>query len=260
MTQMFYDKDADLALIQAKKVAVLGYGSQGHAHALNLKDSGVDVRVGLPSTSRSVEKARAAGLERVHFARPAVGLTHLTWDQTVGHEIAHVVAYRAVRPRVATPLVTEGLAVWCDGSSDDRLEEAAAALSGRGLARADLRALWTDWPALPVNVTYPPAQISSAIEMTALHFVSKAPVTGRFIIGSQLITPENAEQFYFPDSTFGAGRVLRAGLRAGPFTCAEWRSHARPAAGSAAPHAFAPWRPACRPPRARRVPRGGSAG
>jgi ketol-acid reductoisomerase len=62
MTQMFYDKDADLALIQAKKVAVLGYGSQGHAHALNLKDSGVDVRVGLPSTSRSVEKARAAGL------------------------------------------------------------------------------------------------------------------------------------------------------------------------------------------------------
>jgi ketol-acid reductoisomerase len=62
MTTMYYDKDADLALIRAKKVAVLGYGSQGHAHALNLKDSGVDVRVGLPSTSRSVEKARAAGL------------------------------------------------------------------------------------------------------------------------------------------------------------------------------------------------------
>ena len=62
MTQMFYDKDADLALIRAKKVAVLGYGSQGHAHALNLKDSGVDVRVGLPTTSRSYEKARAAGL------------------------------------------------------------------------------------------------------------------------------------------------------------------------------------------------------
>ena len=62
MTEMFYDKDADLALIRAKKVAVLGYGSQGHAHALNLKDSGVDVRVGLPTTSRSYEKARAAGL------------------------------------------------------------------------------------------------------------------------------------------------------------------------------------------------------
>ncbi len=55
---------------------------------------------------------------------------------------------------------------------------------------------------LPVNVTYPPALISSAIEMTALNFVSNAPMTGRFIIGSQLITPENAQQFYYPDSPF----------------------------------------------------------
>lgn len=55
---------------------------------------------------------------------------------------------------------------------------------------------------LPVNVTYPPALISSAIEMTALRFVSKAPTTGRFIIGSELITPENASQFYYPDSPF----------------------------------------------------------
>ena len=62
MATMYYDKDADLALIRAKKVAVIGYGSQGHAHALNLKDSGVDVRVGLPASSRSRDKARAAGL------------------------------------------------------------------------------------------------------------------------------------------------------------------------------------------------------
>ena len=62
MATMYYDKDADLSLIQGKKVAVIGYGSQGHAHALNLKDSGVTVRVGLPSTSRSRDKARAAGL------------------------------------------------------------------------------------------------------------------------------------------------------------------------------------------------------
>ena len=62
MTTMFYDDAADLALIRAKKVAIMGYGSQGHAHALNLKDSGVDVRVGLPAASRSVAKARAAGL------------------------------------------------------------------------------------------------------------------------------------------------------------------------------------------------------
>ena len=57
-------------------------------------------------------------------------------------------------------------------------------------------------PQLPVNVTYPPALISSAIEMTALHFVSNAPMAGRYIIGSQLITPENAEKFYYPDSPF----------------------------------------------------------
>jgi ketol-acid reductoisomerase len=62
MTKMFYDVDADLSLIRAKKVAVIGYGSQGHAHALNLKDSGVAVCVGLPETSRSRAKAEAAGL------------------------------------------------------------------------------------------------------------------------------------------------------------------------------------------------------
>jgi ketol-acid reductoisomerase len=62
MATMYYDKDADLSLIRARKVAVVGYGSQGHAHALNLKDSGVAVRVGLPGTSRSRAKAVAAGL------------------------------------------------------------------------------------------------------------------------------------------------------------------------------------------------------
>jgi ketol-acid reductoisomerase len=62
MATMYYDKDADLSLIRGRKVAVIGYGSQGHAHALNLKDSGVTVRVGLPATSRSREKAAAAGL------------------------------------------------------------------------------------------------------------------------------------------------------------------------------------------------------
>src|SRR5919199_858278 len=62
MATMYYDKDADLALVRGRKVAVIGYGSQGHAHALNLKDNGVSVRVGLPATSRSRDKARAAGL------------------------------------------------------------------------------------------------------------------------------------------------------------------------------------------------------
>ena len=63
MAKTYYDHDADLSLIQAKKVAIIGYGSQGHAHALNLKDSGVDVRVGLASGSKSVQKAQNAGLQ-----------------------------------------------------------------------------------------------------------------------------------------------------------------------------------------------------
>jgi len=59
MAKIFYDKDCDLSLIRAKKVAIIGYGSQGHAHALNLRDSGVDVQVGLAPTSKSVAKAKA---------------------------------------------------------------------------------------------------------------------------------------------------------------------------------------------------------
>ena len=59
---IYYEQDADLALIQGKKVVVIGYGSQGHAHALNLKDNGVEVRVGLQATSGSKPKAEAEGL------------------------------------------------------------------------------------------------------------------------------------------------------------------------------------------------------
>ncbi len=62
MTKIRYDKDADLSLIKQKKVAIIGYGSQGHAHALNLKDSGVQVAIGLKDGSKSRAKAEAAGL------------------------------------------------------------------------------------------------------------------------------------------------------------------------------------------------------
>jgi ketol-acid reductoisomerase len=61
--KVFYDKDADLSIIRGKKVAIIGYGSQGHAHAQNLKDSGVQVTVGLRDGSASVEKAKKAGLD-----------------------------------------------------------------------------------------------------------------------------------------------------------------------------------------------------
>jgi ketol-acid reductoisomerase len=68
---MYYDDDADLTLLDGKTVAILGYGSQGHAHSLNLKDSGVDVVVGLRSGSPSVEQARGAGLEVTDVADAA---------------------------------------------------------------------------------------------------------------------------------------------------------------------------------------------
>ena len=60
--EVYYDDDADLSLVAGKKVAVIGYGSQGHAHALSLRDSGVEVRVGLQEGSRSREKAQEQGL------------------------------------------------------------------------------------------------------------------------------------------------------------------------------------------------------
>src|SRR5580765_4351558 len=62
MANLYYDNSADLSLIQAKKVAIIGYGSQGHAHSLNLRDSGVSVRVGLPEGSSSRAKAEKEGL------------------------------------------------------------------------------------------------------------------------------------------------------------------------------------------------------
>jgi UDP-N-acetylmuramoylalanine-D-glutamate ligase len=58
VAEMFYDDDADLSIIQNRKVAVMGFGSQGHAHALSLRDSGVDVRVGLQEGSRRAPRRR----------------------------------------------------------------------------------------------------------------------------------------------------------------------------------------------------------
>ena len=71
MAEMYYDADADLSVIQGRNVAVIGYGSQGHAHSLSLRDSGVDVRVGLPEGSKSRPKAEAEGLRVVTPAQAA---------------------------------------------------------------------------------------------------------------------------------------------------------------------------------------------
>src|SRR5437763_9949489 len=73
MANVYYEKDADPGLVAGRKVAVVGYGSQGHAHALNLRDSGVDVRVGLREGSASRAKAEAAGLVVESIAEAAAG-------------------------------------------------------------------------------------------------------------------------------------------------------------------------------------------
>ena len=69
--ELFYDADADLSIIQNRVVAVMGYGSQGHAHSLSLRDSGVDVRVGLSPNSKSRAKAEEEGLRVVDPATAA---------------------------------------------------------------------------------------------------------------------------------------------------------------------------------------------
>ena len=73
MATIYHDEDADLSVIQGRKVAVIGYGSQGHAHALNLRDSGVDVRVGLAEGSKSRAKAEEEGLRVLSVADAAAG-------------------------------------------------------------------------------------------------------------------------------------------------------------------------------------------
>jgi len=77
MAKLYYDKDADLSLIRGKRVAIVGFGSQGHAHAQNLADTGVRVRVGLPPTSKSLAKVKAAGLEVAPVAEVA------TWADVI---------------------------------------------------------------------------------------------------------------------------------------------------------------------------------
>jgi ketol-acid reductoisomerase len=89
--EIFYEEDADLSIIQGRKVAVIGYGSQGHAHALSLRDSGVDVRVGLPEGSKSRAKAEDEGL-RVVTPAVASAEADLIMILTPDHVQRHVYA------------------------------------------------------------------------------------------------------------------------------------------------------------------------
>ena len=94
--KVFYDKDADEQLIKNKRVAVIGYGSQGHAHANNLKESGADVIVGLPQNSKSWAKAEAAGLE-VMFTSDAVKMADVVMV-LVPDELAPTVYKNEIEP------------------------------------------------------------------------------------------------------------------------------------------------------------------
>jgi ketol-acid reductoisomerase len=95
VTELYYDDDADLSIIQGRKVAVIGYGSQGHAHALSLRDSGVDVRVGLAEGSKSKAKAEAEGLRVLAVAEAAAEadlIMILTPDQVQAKVYAESIA------------------------------------------------------------------------------------------------------------------------------------------------------------------------
>src|SRR4051812_30781334 len=97
--KVFYDADAQAQLIKGKRIAVIGYGSQGHAHANNLKESGCDVVVGLPAGSKSWQKARDAGLE-VTFTREAVERADVVMI-LVPDEIAPTVYRNEIAPALA---------------------------------------------------------------------------------------------------------------------------------------------------------------
>ncbi|GCE65561.1 ketol-acid reductoisomerase [cyanobiont of Ornithocercus magnificus] len=91
MAQLFYDSDADLNLLRGKTAAIIGYGSQGHAHALNLRDSGIDVVVGLYEGSRSTEKAQSDGLEVLSIADAAA---QADWIMVLVPDEVHKAVYR----------------------------------------------------------------------------------------------------------------------------------------------------------------------
>jgi hypothetical protein len=106
------------------------------------------------------EEATAAGMPQLGFARPELNIVHCRAEQTVGHEMTHVISWAALRPTRTVGLINEGTAVFHDRTGRDRLAGARAALAtatteaGAPLPQVALRALWDDWSLLPGDVSY----------------------------------------------------------------------------------------------------------
>lgn len=143
MATMYYDNDADLQLIRKTPIAIIGFGSQGHAHALNLRDNGCDVRVGLYNGSKSWAKAQAAGLpvrtvedataesEIVMLLTPDIGQAEIYRDNIAPHlhagkmlMFAHGFAIRfgQIHTEFSVKAITEGIDAV--GNVTIRIEEA----------------------------------------------------------------------------------------------------------------------------------------
>ena len=158
MAKMYYEQDCDLSKLDGKKVAIIGYGSQGHAHAMNLKDSGVDVCVGLRAGSKSIAAAEAAGLP-VKTVEEAAEWADIVM-MLINDEVAAAVYNKSIAPHLSeginvfmaapkgpghtvrsTYVAGKGVpclvAVECDPSGDT-LDVALAYIAGIGGARAGI--------------------------------------------------------------------------------------------------------------------------
>ncbi|QDL94321.1 substrate-binding domain-containing protein (plasmid) [Paroceanicella profunda] len=179
-----------------------GFGRvSGAFMASQLPEGGKIVALrGIPTT---IDNERVAGFESAIEGKDieVLGMEHGNWNRDDAFTVMQ--DFLSKFPEID--------AVW---ASDDDMaigvlaaieasgrEDVKFVLGGAGMKEMVKRTMDAD-PMIPANVTYPPSMIATAIEVTALGLVSNAPVSGEFIIGSVLVTPQNAEQFYYPDSPF----------------------------------------------------------